>query len=173
MTRLVYQPAFDPYNTSFRFLELRSAVWTKDEVEFDLVRITDFYLLFPFLIEKIRLKPSHKKYKKLAHSKIGAKPYARLPEESVLLNTMKPFQVAAANKIVDAQLADAEAWGHGNMLATDTQPPDELKQAIDAKKVEQRDLLEFLSVLQNEYDFLGENGLKHRTGLLEYRYDTV
>ena len=30
-----------------------------------------------------------------------------------------------------------------------------------------------MSVLSKEYDLYGQNGLKSRTGLLEYRYDAV
>lgn len=173
MTRLVYQPAFDPYNTAFRLLQIREAVWTKRAVEFDLVRIADFYLLFPFLIEKIRLKPAHRKYKKLATANFVTQPYARLPEESALLISMKPFQLAAAKMLVDSDLADAEAWKKGKFLATKNELPHEVSESIKAKNLGLGTLIEFLGVFATDYDFLGENGLKHRTGLLEYRYDTV
>ncbi|HEY9038600.1 MAG TPA: ABC-three component system middle component 5 [Roseovarius sp.] len=173
MTRLVYQPAFDPYNTIFRLLQLRKVVWTSSPVEFDLLRITDFYLLFPIFIKNIRLKPAHRRFKKLATSEGAAQPYARLPEESTLLKSMKPFQLAAANTLVDSGLADPEAWTKGEVVATAINVPDALKEALEKKNAQQADVLEFLGVLTSEYNFLGEDGVKHRTGLLEYRYDTV
>lgn len=173
MTRLVYQPAFDPYNTVFRLLQVRRAVWTELPVELDFVRISDFFLLFPFFIKEIRLKPGHQKYKKLATAKSVVQPYAKLPEASVLLSNMKPFQLAAAKMLVDADLADATAWKAGKLFATKNELPTDLAGPINSKNSTQEILLDFLGILRTDYQFLGENGLKHRTGLLEYRYDTV
>lgn len=173
MTRLVYQPAFDPYNTAFRLLQTRAAVWAERSVEFDLVRIADFFLLFPFFIEDVRLRPAHKKYKKLATAKSVVQPYARLPEAGSLLSSMKPFQLAAAKMLVDAELADADAWKSGKLLATKIELPIDLSEPVNSKNSAQDTLLEFLRVLTTDYPFLGENGVKHRTGLMEYRYDTV
>src|SRR5262249_55290164 len=66
MIQLTYEPALDPYHTTFRFLRLRPVIAQHGPLHRDHARILDFYQLFPFRIAEIRLTPKHRKFRKLA-----------------------------------------------------------------------------------------------------------
>jgi hypothetical protein len=68
MIQLTYEPAFDAYHTVYRLLRLRPIIEKSGPLHRDLVRIIDFYQLFPHRIENIRLMPAHRKYRRLGAS---------------------------------------------------------------------------------------------------------
>lgn len=175
MIQLSYQAAFDPYNAAFRLLRLRESCWTQTHVNFEALRIADFFLLFPVLIgnKGVRLQQKHTKYRKLSTKYASSAPFGRLPAMDTLFRRMEPFHVAAAETLVTSGLASSEAWGEGFMHGTGHQIPQNLVQRIAEVNETQRDLLEFLTALVTEYEVSGPNGLKDRTTLLEFRYDTV
>lgn len=175
MIQLSYQAAFDPYNTAFRLLRLRECCWTHSSVSFEALRIADFFLLFPVLIANkgVRLQRKHAKYRKLSTKYASLTPFAQLPAMDTLFRRMEPFHIAAAETLVTSGLALPAAWGEGFMHGTGHQIPQNLMQRIADVNETQDDLLEFLTALVTEYEVSGVNGLKDRTSLLEFRYDTV
>lgn len=175
MIQLSYQAAFDPYNAAFRLLRLRECCWSQSPVNFDSLRIADFFLLFPVLIgsKNVRLQRKHTKFKKLSKKYSSSEPFGQLPAMDTLFRRMEPFHIAAAETLVNFGLASSKAWGEGYMHATDHQIPQKSAQRISDANEAQTDLLEFVTTLATEYELSGPNGLKDRTSLLEYRYDTV
>lgn len=59
----MYVPAFDPFHTIFRMLYILKRFDGNETVEVDRLRIYDFYLLFPYLANKISLKSDEKQLK--------------------------------------------------------------------------------------------------------------
>lgn len=173
MTQLVYQPAFDPHNTAFRLLRLRNGVAFTNPIPFEGIRILDFFLLFPFLIGDVKLKQKDRKFRALAKNYNYLRPYARMPESSQLLERMRPFQLAAAKRLAGSEFLDADSWKEGVFATTDVALPPQLKEAVSNANAEQSDLLDMLSEFANGYPLSGPDGLKARSGLLEFRYDTV
>jgi hypothetical protein len=173
MTQLVYQPAFDPYNTAFRMLRLREGISFARPMPLEGVRILDFFILFPFLIGSVKLKQGDRKFRTLAMSFDHLKPYARMPESSQLLERMRPFQVAAIKQLVGSGFLDSDCWREGLFKRTETELPSSLKEAVSSVNAEQNDLVEMITEFANGYALSGVDGLKARSGLLEFRYDTV
>jgi ABC-three component (ABC-3C) system Middle Component 5 len=173
MSQLVFQPSLDPFHAVFRFLRLRTLFNVENAVSRDHSRILDFYLLFPFLIRSIRLAPKHQKYKKLADKYAFLKPYGEQPDGSVMLQRMDPMQSAALETLASQSYLDTQALQHDVVAATDRKIPAQIQQRVYLLNEGQADLLEFLTVLAKDYDILGDNGLKARTGLMEHRYDAV
>lgn len=173
MMQLSYQPAFDPYHAVYRFLRLCKTVLAGRSLHEDHLRILDFYLLFPFRIDEIRLKRPHQKFKKLAKKFEKAKPYGELPEDKVLFARMQPLQTAALDTLATKDLIDAELYRTGTIGTTDEQVSAQVAERIRADNETQKDLIEFLTVLATEYELLGDDGLKDRTKLMEYRYDAI
>jgi len=140
----------------------------------DHVRILDFYLLFPFRIEGIRLTPKHRKYRKLGSKYEMRKPYGDQPDEDgVLFNRMEPMQTAAAETLAARNFLCRSSLDVGIVEASRSHIPPQLASRVAAANEHDADLIEFLEVLAFEYELTGVNGLKDRTTLLDHRYDAV
>ena len=99
MIQISFQPAFDPYHAVFRFLRIQKTILKRGALHFDQIRIIDFFLLFPFRIGKIRLKPEHRKFRRLATQYQVLKPYGELPDDRLIFDRMEPFQFAALQSL--------------------------------------------------------------------------
>lgn len=173
MTQLSYQPAFDPFHTVFRFLRLREAMLTEVTPMRDHFRILDFYLLYPYRIENLRLKPAHRRYRKLATEYASTKPYGDLPEDRTMFGRMRNIQQAAIDTLIAKGLLDVEAARRGLIKRTEVALPDVISNQVAVANEREASLVEFLALLGGDYDLLGDNGLKNRSGLMEHRYDAA
>lgn len=173
MIQLTYQPAFDPFHSVFRFLRLRQAVLMHGALPRDHVRVLDFYLMFPFRSNDVRVFPRHRKFKKLAQQYSNARPYGDLPGDRVLFRRMLPIQGAALDTLAQRGLLDAEQYKRGIIEPTNSALPEPLQAQIEDTNQSQQDLIEFLTALATEYELLGANGLKDRSGLLDHAYDAA
>ena len=172
MTQLSYQPAFDSFHAVYRLLRIRESILPYKPLPKDHLRILDFYLLFPFRIEGLRLQVAHKKFKRLAKDYLFEKPYGDLPEDKIIFNRMKAFQNAALDTLVKKGLLHAEKYDSGIIEATEAQVPEEIRNRLLTDNTKQANLIEFINALA-DYELLGDDGLKKRSGLMEYRYDAV
>jgi hypothetical protein len=172
MSRLVFQPALDPYHAIFRLFRLfpilKGATLSRDHV-----RILDFYLLFPFLISSVRLLREGQHFKKLARKYANLKPYGQQPEGPLLFARMDTMQNAALDTLAFNSFLEKEALAADRVVVVNKMLPREISQRVIELNEQQADLLEFLQSLAREYPLLGDNGLKARTGLKEYRYDAI
>jgi hypothetical protein len=173
MIQLTYEPALDPFHGVFRLLRLRPIASKHGPLARDHVRVLDFYQLFPYRIDGIRLMPQHRKYRRLASEYQTAAPYGGYPEDRFLFNRMEPMQIAAFDTLASLNLIDPARWHAGEVAATSELVPEELAVRIGAANDRDAQLEEFLGVLASEYRLTGANGLKDRTGLMEHRHDAV
>jgi hypothetical protein len=173
MNQLIFQPSLDPLHAVFRYLRLRELFSASKRISRDHSRLLDFYLLFPFRISAIRLARNHQKYKKLADKYRLLKPYGEQPDGPLMLQRMEPMQSAALETLASKSYLDLDKLRHDLVATTGLSLPPPIKERVAVLNEDQADLLEFLSILSSEYEILGENGLKARTGLMEYRYDAI
>jgi len=169
MIQLSFEPAYDAYHGMFRAARL-SAVLPANEIEYDKFRILDFYLCFPELIDQLRLKRPDLRFHKLARSHRST--YAGKPDGRLAFGRMKPPQTAAAQTLAIGGYFDSQALTLG-MVRILKSPPEKLTQRIESLNRDEDGLVEFIKVLARDYPLAGENGLKHRSGLMEYRYDAI
>lgn len=172
MIQLSFQPAFDPFHAVYRHFRLWP-ILKHGPLPRETVRILDFYLLFPFRIGAIRLTRPHLRYKKLAGTYASTKPYGEQPEDRTVLARMESMQDAALNTLAAQAIVDPDQLARGQVKISDRPLPEDIAERVDAANERDADLIEFLAILASEYELLGDNGLKARTGLLEYRYDPV
>jgi hypothetical protein len=172
MIQLSYQAALDPFHALFRLLRLWP-ILSKGPLPHETVRILDFYLLFPFRIGDIRIAKPHLRFKRLAKTYAHTKPYGEQPEGPAVLNRMEPIQNAALNTLAANGFIDPDRLLLGEVRVTDVPIPDDIASRVNAANKNQVELMEFLGLLASDYNLLGPDGLKDRTGLLEYRYDPV
>ena len=156
MIQLSYQPALDPFHSVFRLLRVLPYVESAGVLHRDHVRILDFYLLYPFRISAARLTPQHRQFRKFETSYEDRKPY-----------------VTAMETLADKLVIDPTEWQHDRVRPTGTKLPEELAARVATANAAEPELADLVSVLSKEYSLYGQNGLKNRTGLLEYRYDAI
>ncbi|MDX0509606.1 hypothetical protein GOE04_16390 [Sinorhizobium medicae] len=173
MVQLSFEPALDPYHTMFRGLRLLPIVRPIGRLEREHVRILDFFLVFPFKLPELRLKQEHRRFRALGNRYAVQKPYAEQPESSLLIKRMAPISDAAFQSLAAKGFIDGSDYDAGWVKPVEKWIPDELSGKIEAANSDQQDLMDFLGTLASEYDLGGENGLKHRSGLMEHRYDAV
>jgi hypothetical protein len=140
-------------------------------MEQDRVRILDFYLLFPFRISGIRLMPAHRKYRQLASE--FPVPYGDQPADQFVFDRMRAIQIAALDTLGEQGLIVAKQLALHMVQATTAPIAKAMLSRIEAANEQHSALMEFLELLATQYNLSGPNGLKARTGLLEYRYDSV
>jgi hypothetical protein len=173
MTQLTYEPALDPFHAAYRFLRLRAILETHGPLPRDHARILDFYHLFPYRIDAIRLIPQHRRYKKLIAGYSNARPYGEQPDDRFLFSRMEPMQIAGLDTLAAKNYIDQEQWALGEVAAGSVPIPQELAERIKTANDQDKELEQFLGVLASEYELLGTNGLKDRSGLMEHRQDAL
>jgi hypothetical protein len=173
MIQLTYEPAFDAFHAAYRALRLRAVLAKGKPLHRDHIRILDFYQLFPHRIDGIRLMPQHRKYRRLAFAYESKRPYGEQPDDKLLFDRMEPLQLTALDTLAVQGFVEAEKWKRGEVAMTEKPLPKELSQRIAEANKSDAELEAFLAILGADYELIGANGLKARTGLLEYRQDAV
>ena len=173
MTQLTYNEAFDPYHAAFRFFRLHLACDITARVPFDTIRILDFYLLFPFRLQSMKLFSQDTAWRKISKSYEDKAPYGPMPDDNVVFSRMETFQRVAASSLVISGYLSPEAWDQNQVQFTKEPLPDALRLRCSEMNTLMTDLVEVLCQIKARYPLGGRDGLKDRTGLLEYRYDPV
>lgn len=139
---------------------------------YEQLRIADFYLLFFFRLQDARLSPKHRAVKKLARMNSG-KRYEHQPDDQLLFSRMERIQFAAMGTLVAKNFFEGDFLKGDLIVETALQEPGQLAARIDTVNLVDASLLEAIQSLVTDYDLLGPDGLKARTGLMEYRYDAI
>src|SRR5258708_39376761 len=113
MIQLTYEPALDPFHAIFRFLRLRPLLSKDRPIHRDHARILDFYQLFPYHIDAIRLTQLHQRFRRLASEYATRRPYGEQPDDRLLFNRIEPMHVAALDTLAPNNLIDTAAWHLG------------------------------------------------------------
>jgi hypothetical protein len=173
MTQLTYNEAFDPYHAAFRFLRLHIACDISDRLPFDTLRILDFYLLFPFRLQAVKLLSNDLSWRKVSRSYETQAPYGSMPDDSIIFARMEPFQRAAATSLVHSRHLASGAWDVNEVQFTTETIPATVSARCSQMNNRMSDIVAILCQIKARYPIGGRDGLKDRTGLLEYRYDSV
>ncbi|HAL45631.1 MAG TPA: hypothetical protein DCP47_06935 [Phycisphaerales bacterium] len=165
---LVYHPAFDIYHGVLRILKLLISL-PQEEVEIEKLKILNFYFLFPELISQIRLSRTHQKYKKLSTTGNKYNVASVSGQEKQVFVRIEPF-----NEIILAYL-ETKNYIKIHEIYLEffaTKLPKETFELCKIKD-DEKELIDFLSKVLASYQIRGTDGLKARTGLLEFKYDDV
>ncbi len=86
---------------------------------------------------------------------------------------MNVIHLSAVETLSKAGIVDAQVWTSEKAIVQKANIPTPLQERINEVNADQSDLIEFIGVLASHYPLLGKDGLKDRSALMEYRYDTV
>ena len=169
LNMLIYHPLYDSYHSVFRMLQLLE---TTPQKEYDILRlrIMDFYLVFPSLIKQMSFPRDDVKLKKFFKN---LEAYEEVKNPQVLFLRAEPYQMLACKYLEAMGLVDVEKMKDRVVLRTANALPEELANAV-VKRTENmpEEIISFLTTVVADLNMSGSKGLKTRTGLLEYRYDT-
>ncbi|OUL59295.1 ABC-three component system middle component 5 [Pseudoalteromonas ulvae] len=166
---LVYHPKNDIYNCMYRFLSIIKLA-NKNSIEFNRLRIFDFFFLFPHLADGI-VYPKLKgvsNVRKLSRS--FNEPYENLPDNKRLFSEISDYHIQAIQILCSKGILRLD---NDLVFIGENFENFNIQQLlIDNKYLEGLFYQKFVMLLM-EVKLTGENGLKQRTGLMEYRYDAT
>lgn len=169
MIQLAYQPAYDPFHTVLRVIRIADH---NARPSIEQTRIADFYLSFPSRLAVVTFPRGMRGRLKTALAGTSP-PYGTSPADETVMRRMRPIQDAAIQTLLGNGTLDHDAFEAG-MLSLDI---DAVSERLLARARElngaQVGLVDLIRDMITAVPLEGENGLKHRTGLGEYRYDAV
>lgn len=146
----------------------------EQKIDYQKLRIVDFFLCFPWLIKEITASRSIKNFAKRKNSILKAyiaTKYDVTPAPRTLFARIEPIQMAALGGLISAGVAS------GSRDAAVRIDVDALSSGLNSLTAKfndnNRELVEFLSQELIKLPYAGDGGLKHRSGLDEYRYDNI
>lgn len=165
---LIYHPAYDAYHCVFRLLlvvdSLRSVELTK-------LRILDFFLTFPAEIRTVKLPREHMDARKIAQQLVNE--YRGPVNAKKTFQDMEQIYLAAVRALAASNLLDKEKIIAGMAVRTDAKIPPEMQEKLNFARYRGGQIFEHILFGLGSIPTQGVDGLKHRTGLLEYRYDVI
>lgn len=163
---LIYHPAFDSSNCCYRLITIFRYLDPNIELELDRLKIIDFYLVFPKKLSTTRVPNEFKKLK-VELKKIDDT-YRPCSNPFYMARKMGGIQEQVLNKLVSNQILKFKnnTYSRGENFSKITINGN-LSQFLS--KETERVFLEYLT----SYPLKGKDGIKHRTLLMEYRYDSI
>lgn len=167
---LLYHPATDFYHCWMRFASVLCKC-KEDGTEFDRIRIIDFYLCFPLEINECKLPAAHSA---ALRKKIKQIPKSYEDHNSIkqAFSQMSKIQWQVAMDMVAKGVVQRDMCREGILVPNSESPASYLLQSV-AQEWEARNedwhrlaINVLLSMPLN-----GKDGLKSRSGLMEFRYD--
>jgi hypothetical protein len=166
---LIYDPALDPYHCAVRLLAICQTV--SAPIPTESVQILDFVLMFPTVLVEATLPKTMLALRKKAAARTN--PFRQPPRSKAAVDSIRAIQATAASTLAVAKLIDAEELQVGMIRLTNDALPPQIGAAVNsyiAGDSEYRiEIIKSLSAIPPR----GREGLKHRTKLLEYRYDAA
>jgi len=166
---LIYHPIHDINHCLFRMLLILEKT-CHDEIQWDLFRLMDFYLLFPSQVREIKPIPrALSSYRKMIND---------IPDEyEIITNPKRLFfdllgiQTPAALNLVGKEYLCLKKFGEGIVKRTEAPLPEKLILEMEGCNLVKKDWFDLVVNQLPLVEFLGKSGIKDRSSLLEYKYD--
>ena len=170
---MIYTPAFDLYHSIYRMLHILSHFCSKDEVEVDRLRMWDFYVLFPFKTYDIKVMNKETEIREYRGKFISNKrnPYNEVFDDRRLFERMRPYQTLALNMIASFGIISPDQLRRHTVRIVNDNRIHALVAQLGPLTTTQSNTLSWLSLYFRTMPVGGVYGLKHRTNLLESKYD--
>jgi len=166
---LIYNQAYDLYHSMFRILQITEK--NKEILEIDKLRILDFYLAFPSELLEIKSFHGFKKYEKYIRAETNK--YERIIDRKRLFFKMEQIQLSAIKALISYGLIDPIEFKNGKVKRTETKLTEQLQARLNAANEENPNLITLITGPLASMNLNGHLGLKVRTNLIEFKYDTV
>lgn len=167
---LIYHQHHDTYHSIFRMLSVLYMLGGK-EIEFSKLRIIDFYFLFPSLVADIQFPRLTGVTKIKKASMAFPVPYEMLPDKKRLFSELGDFQIQAAHILRAKRIIRENEY---SVISIDAHFSNEvIVTLLTGSRYSKDSFFVDLVKIFMEIPLIGKDGLKRRTGLMEYRYDAI
>ena len=140
-------------------------------MDIEKVRILDFFVAFPTALLEMRMPQGLMRLR--SRMKAADNPYRNPVSPKRTFNDMQQVQIAALATLGASGFLDAEKLKQGLVVRTSKDVPSDLRALAEGFLKKETEIASLIISSLREIPTLGVNGLKDRSGLLEYRYDNV
>ncbi|WP_317124760.1 ABC-three component system middle component 5 [Chryseobacterium sp. 6424] len=140
-------------------------------IEIDKLKILDFYYVYPTELLDIKKPVGFKKYEKFL--KREKNKYDRINNPKRIFYKMNSIQFQAMKILVAYGYLDSESFENGIVKVTEKSFGEEFQIMVEKSVELNTNLITLLAGPIADIDLYGHLGLKERTGLIEFRYDTI
>lgn len=167
---LIYDPALDPYHSAIRILAIvMSSAKQRIELSIDAARIADYFLAYPSKLVGFRFPPEFVAMRTAARE--AENPYRHASGTRAAFERMRPIFFSALSGLAAANLIAPSELKRGILGLSDGDLPNELAAAVTRFQARQTTVGIFILSDLLAMPANGNDGLKHRSSLLEHRYD--
>ena len=167
---LIYHPVYDINHCIYRFLRILETS-RHSSFAWDLFRLLDFYSVFPHLLKNIKPFPRELSAYKKVLNRIDA-PYESMPNHQRVFHEILNIQNTAVHNLIAKNLITADAFCKQVVQRSEENLPANLKANLDTDPVITEGWYRFLVDELPTIPLKEKMGLKQRSQLLEYRYDS-
>ena len=170
---ILYNNAFDLYHTIFRMLHLLSKIEEDKVIEIDRIRIWDYYLLFTNEIFNIKPIRNKKEYNQLL-KKLNIKknnPYQQIYDQRKTLEKIKPYQLSALNCLASYNIIDKDSLLREEIKINSSEILKKYVESVGDLSSREKNIVAIMTSFFRNISLQGNDGLKKRTDLIEYKYD--
>lgn len=166
---LMYHPAFDANHCLYRIVSILHATGDAP-ISWPLLRMLDFYYLFPSQLKNIKPWPSEIRKLKAQVMKIPDQ-FEDLSNPARTFFELETFQKTATLELIAKGVLSKSSFDKGIMELEPDSLPSAYTTLLDLDDFLKSDAFEVITKGLPSTKLSGSNGLKSRTGLMEYVYD--
>ncbi|MCS2609173.1 ABC-three component system middle component 5 [Halomonas dongshanensis] len=166
---LIYHPAFDANHCLYRIVSILHSA-NKTGVSWSLLRLLDFYYLFPAQLKEISPWPSQiSKYKRLL--KNIPQQYEDINNSPRVFYDLEKFQKTAVLELIAKGIVSKESFEADKLCLVDDALPPSFIAYMKSDEFFNKDEFKIITEALPMVGLNGPQGLKKRSGLMEYIYD--
>jgi hypothetical protein len=147
-------------------LSIINHIDAENNLEIEKLQLLDFYLLFPEQLNKFSFNRKMSKFKKYVPVE---NTYSSIKRPVLLFNKMESIQKLAINNLILLGFIKIDELGQEIIKSTKKVIPQKLLE----KLIRSNNLTLKTLVEMSKIPLEGKNGLKERSNLIEYRYDSI
>ncbi|MBO7922589.1 hypothetical protein J5X92_10200 [Alteromonas sp. K632G] len=166
---IIYHHRNDVFNCIFRFLSIFS-ILDREKIEFERLKIIDFYFAFPHLLATTTIPRAAGSSKLKKFAQTLSIPYENFPSNRILFSEMGDFQSQALDILRSKEILILD---DGWLSVGEVFFREEVMRLVNDSRFTSNPVFKTLVTVFMTCNLHGANGLKSKTGLMEYRYDAV
>lgn len=166
---LMYHPAFDANHCLYRIVSILHAA-NDAPISWPLLRMLDFYYLFPSQLKNIKPWPREIQKLKAQAMKIPTQ-FEDLTNPARTFFELQPFQKTAMLELIAKGVLSKPSFDKGIMKLEPGTLPSAYTALLDTDDFLKSDAFRVITKGLPSAEFNGSSGLKSRSGLMEYVYD--
>lgn len=170
MRAVTYHPIGDPHHCIYRMMCILGCSPEK-KYFVDRLKIMDFFVLFPNMLNNISRPRTLISAMASVDKTLFAAPFQMMPNKKLLFSQLSEIHRVSLLHLLGKGILDLEAYEAGRVLISPNSVG--ISEKFYEESSIEKSLLNLIVDIIGDMKLFGPDGLKARTGLLEYRYDSA